>query len=115
VKRLTVTEQILLLAIWRLNTEAYGVKIRELFCLYTEIDVGFGTMYNNLDQLVRKDTFFPSKGNSQQFGVVNERYTTPLLSWAKMHCKLPKNCKTGYGGIFPKTLSKGTKNERPQR
>ena len=52
--KVTITEQILLLAIWRLKDDAYGVKIRELVCEYTNSDVGFGTLYNNLDQLVKK-------------------------------------------------------------
>jgi PadR family transcriptional regulator PadR len=62
VKRLTLTEQILLLAIWRLDSEAYGVKIRGLYCLHTKTDVGFGTMYNNLDQLVRNGYVISYKG-----------------------------------------------------
>lgn len=62
--KLTVTEQVLLLAIWKLKEEAYGVKIRELFCQYCKADVGFGTLYNNLEQLVRKGYAETFKGES---------------------------------------------------
>ena len=61
-KKLTITEEILLLAIWRLKEEAYGVKIMEIFCEYTKSDVSIGTMYNNLDQLVKKGYVTSYKG-----------------------------------------------------
>ena len=47
--KLTITEQILLLTIWRLKDDAYGVNIREKICNYTGKEVAFGTLYNNLD------------------------------------------------------------------
>jgi len=62
--KLTIIEQILLLVIWKLKEEAYGVKIRELFCEYSQTDVGFGTLYNNLEQLVRKGYTSTFKGES---------------------------------------------------
>lgn len=52
--RLTITEQILLTAIWGLQAEAYGVKIMERIHEYTKKDIAFGTLYNNLDQLIKK-------------------------------------------------------------
>ena len=60
--KLTITEQVLLIVIWKLKEEAYGVKIRDLFCTYTQSDVGFGTLYNNLEQLVRKGYTITFKG-----------------------------------------------------
>ena len=62
--KLTITEQVLLLAIWKLKDEAYGFKIRELFCQYCHGDVGFGTLYNNLEQLIRKGYATTFKGES---------------------------------------------------
>lgn len=61
-KRLTTNEEILLMSIWRLKDEAYGVKIRKMFCGYTGTDVGFGTLYNNIDQLVKKGYVVSFKG-----------------------------------------------------
>ena len=52
--KVTVTEQILLITIWRLGDEAYGFKIRERICDLTDKEVAFGTLYNNLDQLIKK-------------------------------------------------------------
>ena len=61
-KKVTITEQILLMAIWRLGDEAYGVKLRELVCDYTGRDVAFGTLYNNMDQLIKKGYAVSFKG-----------------------------------------------------
>ena len=60
--KLTLNEQILLLSIWRLEDEAYGVKLREMVCDYTGKDVAFGTLYNNLDQLIKKGYAVSFKG-----------------------------------------------------
>jgi DNA-binding PadR family transcriptional regulator len=60
--KLTITEQILLLTIWRLDDEAYGFKIREQVCKYLEKDIAFGTLYNNLDQVIRKGYVISYKG-----------------------------------------------------
>lgn len=61
-KKLTITEEILLLAIWRLKEKAYGVNILEIYSDYTKSDVSIGTMYNNLDQLVKKGYVVSYKG-----------------------------------------------------
>ena len=60
--KLTLNEQILLLSILRLEDEAYGVKLREMVCEYTGKDVAFGTLYNNLDQLIKKGYAVSFKG-----------------------------------------------------
>ncbi|MCK5146270.1 PadR family transcriptional regulator [bacterium] len=53
-KKLTMNEQIFLIAIWHLEDGAYGVKIREKIIDVTEQDMMFGTIYNTLDKLVKK-------------------------------------------------------------
>ena len=58
----TITEQILLITIWRLEKEAYGFKIREMASDYTKKEIAFGTLYNNLDQLIRKGYAVSFKG-----------------------------------------------------
>ena len=62
-KRLTINEEILLLAIWRLEENAYGVTIREKIIEYTGSEVSFGTLYNNLEKLVKKGYAFSYKGD----------------------------------------------------
>jgi PadR family transcriptional regulator PadR len=53
-KILSVNEQIFLIAIWRLNDEAYGVRIRDKIKEMTRRTFTFGTLYNTLDYLARK-------------------------------------------------------------
>ena len=60
--KLTLNEQILLLSIWRLGDEAYGVKLQEMVCDYIGKDIAFGTLYNNLDQLIKKGYAVSYKG-----------------------------------------------------
>ena len=62
--KITITEQILLLTIWRLDEEAYGFKIREKVSEYLNKDIAFGTVYNNLDQIIRKGYAESHKGES---------------------------------------------------
>ncbi len=53
-KKLTINEQIFLIAIWHLKDEAYGIKIRERIIDLTGSSMVFGTLYNTLDYLVKK-------------------------------------------------------------
>lgn len=61
---LSVTEQIYLIAIWHLKEDAYGVKIREKILELTGKTMVFGTLYNNLDTLVKKGYVETQKGTS---------------------------------------------------
>lgn len=61
---LTVTEQIYLIAIWHLKEGAYGVKIREKILELTGKSMVFGTLYNNLDTLVKKGYVETRRGAS---------------------------------------------------
>jgi len=60
--KLTIIEQILLLTILRLDKEAYGNKIREKVSEYLKKDIAIGTLYNNMDQLIRKGYAISYKG-----------------------------------------------------
>ena len=59
---LTINEQILLLAIWRLADNAYGVTIRDKVIEMAQKQVVYGTLYNSLDKLVKKGYVTTSKG-----------------------------------------------------
>ena len=61
-KRLTLNEQIFLIAIWLLKEEAYGVKIRKKITELTGSSILFGTLYNTLDYLVKKNYVSTKKG-----------------------------------------------------
>ena len=51
---LTLHEQTVLLSIWRLKDNAYGVAIRENVMDVTKRPLHYGTLYNTLDKLVKK-------------------------------------------------------------
>ena len=53
-KLLSRNEEIVLLAIWRLKDNAYGVTIRDLVSEITGQDWTFGAIYVPLDKLTRK-------------------------------------------------------------
>lgn len=53
-KVLTVLEQIILSAIVSLEDEAFGVAIRKRIKAFTGKSIMYGTLYNALDQLLRK-------------------------------------------------------------
>jgi DNA-binding PadR family transcriptional regulator len=53
-KELTKIEEILLLAIWRLKEDAYGVKIRQFVSQITGKEFTYGNLYSALSQLAKK-------------------------------------------------------------
>lgn len=53
-KELTKTEEILLLAIWRLKDDAYGVKIRRYVSQIIGKEFTYGNLYSALSQLSKK-------------------------------------------------------------
>lgn len=53
-KALTKTEEILLLAIWQLKDEAYGVRIRQHVSEVIQKEFTYGNLYSALNQLVVK-------------------------------------------------------------
>jgi DNA-binding PadR family transcriptional regulator len=54
-KELTKIEEILLLAIWRLEDEAYGVKIRKCVSQIIGKEFTYGNLYSALSQLTKKN------------------------------------------------------------
>ncbi len=74
-KKLTINEEIFLIAIWHLQNEAYGVQIRKRIKEMTGEELGFGTLYNTLDYLVRKGYVHTRKGKpTTQRGGHNKVY-----------------------------------------
>ena len=54
-KELSKSEEMVLLAVWRLGTDAYGVSIRSQIKQNTGKDYTYGTLYGLLRQLVFKE------------------------------------------------------------
>jgi DNA-binding PadR family transcriptional regulator len=63
-KELTVLEQIILSAIWALKDQAYGVSVRQTAKKVLGKSLNYGTLYNNLEQLLRKGFVTKTEGNS---------------------------------------------------
>ncbi len=63
-KELTKIEEILLLAIWRLEPEAYGVKIRMFVSQGVGRDFSYGNLYSALHQLTVKKYVSKQLGES---------------------------------------------------
>ncbi len=61
-KELTLSEIISLLAIWRLEENAYGVTIRKQIVKVTGKTYTYGTLYSALDQLFKKGYVIKSAG-----------------------------------------------------
>jgi len=75
VKKLTINEQIFLIAILHLKDDAYGVKIQKKIRELTGTSLLFGTLYNTLENLVRKGYVSTKKGEpTAQRGGNNKIY-----------------------------------------
>jgi PadR family transcriptional regulator PadR len=61
-KDLSVLEEIILTAVLRLEDNAYGVSVRRKVEEVTGKDILYGTLYNTLDQLVRKGLLSKTPG-----------------------------------------------------
>lgn len=59
---LSVNEEILLLAIVRLKDNAYPVSIRDIVKKMTGKDLVYGTLYNSLENLLKKGYINSEKG-----------------------------------------------------
>jgi hypothetical protein len=65
-KKLTINEQIFLIAIWHLGDSAFGVKIREKIKELTGTSMMFGTIYNTLEYLLKKEYIAIRKSGTKQ-------------------------------------------------
>jgi len=54
-KYLTRQEEIYLLAIWRLQDDAYGVQIKKQVAEMSTKNISYGALYFTLEQLFKKD------------------------------------------------------------
>ena len=77
-KDLTKTEEILLLTIWQLKDEAYGVRIRSRISELIERDFTYGNLYSALKQLTKKKYVVKSR----------EEIVPARRGWQMMYYKL---------------------------
>ena len=76
-KELTVLEQIILSVIWSQKDEAYGVSIRQKVKKLAGKKLNYGTLYNNLEQLLRKGYVTKTRGES-----TSDRIGRPRIFYA---------------------------------
>ncbi|MFC1564721.1 PadR family transcriptional regulator [candidate division KSB1 bacterium] len=62
---LTKNEELLLLSIWRLKEEAYGITIRKNVMETTQRKLHYGSMYNTLYKLVKKGFVVTDKSDPE--------------------------------------------------
>lgn len=60
---LSRTEELLLLAVWKLQEDAYGAGIRDYLVERTDEDFSIGVVYSTLDRLARKRLLRSSLGD----------------------------------------------------
>ena len=65
-KKLTVMEETVLLAIFRLKEKAYSVTIHRMILEMTGRDIIMGTLFNTLKQLYQKGYLLKSKDKPKQ-------------------------------------------------
>ena len=111
-KPLTRNEEIFLICIWRLDKNAYGVKIRETIMAMTGKSLLIGSLYNTLDQLVKKEYVSTYKGEPTiQRGGQNKIYYS-LTSKGKEALDIARQLhNTLWRGIPENTFIKQESNE----
>ena len=72
---LSKTEELILLAVWKLKEEAYGVTIRNYLIKITGKKFSIGGIYVPLDRLVRKEYLVAMQGDpTPERGGMSKRY-----------------------------------------
>lgn len=68
--KLSRNEELILLSIWKLKDNAYGVTIRKNFIEITRQTLHYGSLYNTLELLIRKGlvTCWESRPESKRGG-----------------------------------------------
>lgn len=106
--KLTVNEEICLVAIWHLKNEAYGVNIRKKIKELTGHSLILGTLYNMLEQMMRKgfinsrkgEPTFQRGGHNKVYYSLTRHGEAALGEARKLHEKLwdsvPENAFGGY-------------------
>jgi DNA-binding PadR family transcriptional regulator len=105
---LSKNEEILLLSIWHLKGEAYGVRIKAYIKEATGKDWNYGTLYCTLDQLVRKGMLDKKEGMPMpERGGRRKIYYTPTRAGLDALKKALEIQKSLWAGVTPMALEKG--------
>ncbi|MFC2156540.1 PadR family transcriptional regulator [Acidobacteriota bacterium] len=100
-KKLTMNEQIFLIAIWRLKDEAFGVKIREQITQMTGSKMLFGTLYNSLDYMAQKGLVLSRREKTPNEKGGNDRVYYEITAKGMEALKRARQLQTSIWKGFP--------------
>ncbi len=107
-KDLTKIEEILLVAIWRLKGNAYGVRIRQHVSSVIGRQLTYGHLYSALNQLAAKDFVAKSEGKAaiQRLGRPRVYYSLTSEGLEALKGAMKVNEKL-WAGVTKLALEKG--------
>ena len=106
-KLLTRSEEMLMLAVWRLQEDAYGVTIRNQLETVTGRTWSFGALFVSLDRLVRKGHLESYMSDPQPYRGGRQRRMYRLRpSGRKALCKIRQVEKALWHGISETALTR---------
>ena len=100
-KELTVLEQMILSAVLNLKDNAYGVSVREKVTKLMKKNINYGTLYNALDQLLRKDYVKKIRGESNADRIGRPRIFYTLTPSGKKALRQAYELQSKIWGIIP--------------
>jgi len=101
---LTLLEQMILAAVIALKDDAYGVSIRKRMEKLTEKRMMYGTLYNALDQLLRKGYVTKTKGTTSSSRSGRPRIYYALTTTGKKALRASYNLQSAIWGSIPEFL-----------
>jgi len=101
---LTLLEQMILAAVIALKEDAYGVSIRKRVEKLTGNWLMYGTLYNALDQLLRKGYVTKTKGTASSSRGGRPRIYYTLTSSGKKALRASYNLQSSIWGSIPEFL-----------
>jgi len=105
---LTRNEETILLAILRMRTDAYGVRIKRQVLDLTGNDWNYGLLYSTLDQLVKKGLLFKKEGKPMPERGGRRKIYYSLSPSGRTALEEAYSLKEAlWGGITPLKLKKG--------
>ena len=107
-KDLTKIEETVMIAVWRLGDDAYGVTIKKFIKKSTGREYLYNTLYTTLEQLVRKEYFSkrysdptPERGGKRKifFNLTDEGFEALKVAFEKQ--------KAVWNGISEESFNEG--------
>ncbi len=97
---LSKTEELIMLAVWRLKEDAYGVTIRKYLKDTTGKNISIGGIYVPLDRLVRKGFLDARQGKPEsKRGGMSKRFYTLTADGIKVLTDAKKVYDTMWDGL----------------